>query len=317
MIVVLPALGGETISPRWPLPIGESRSTIRGVRSVLPSFSLEVELLVGEERRQVLEAGPQAGDLGIETRDAVDAQQRGVLLVRGRRAEAAHDHVALAQVVTANLVDRDVDVVGRRVVALRAQEAVAVVAQVQQAFDLESSEPLRLRRLRRFRPPCSLVNSRGCALRDWLFWRSRGCDWRSAPLSFVVGSPVTVVSFEGDDSTLVADVATVAASAPLAWALISEANSLTSSSKSSAGVATVRLDRTTREGDSVATAVVTGLGETSPMMASMREALLARAVTSTPFTLAMVWRSSRVLDSRSDLSGEGFSAINVPFSPLA
>ena len=27
--VVLPALGGETISPRWPLPIGAIRSTIR------------------------------------------------------------------------------------------------------------------------------------------------------------------------------------------------------------------------------------------------------------------------------------------------
>ena len=29
--VVLPALGGETIKPRWPLPIGEMRSTIRAV----------------------------------------------------------------------------------------------------------------------------------------------------------------------------------------------------------------------------------------------------------------------------------------------
>ena len=37
MTVVLPALGGETMRPRWPLPIGASRSTMRGVRSVLPS----------------------------------------------------------------------------------------------------------------------------------------------------------------------------------------------------------------------------------------------------------------------------------------
>ena len=29
MTVVLPAFGGETIMPRWPLPIGESRSMIR------------------------------------------------------------------------------------------------------------------------------------------------------------------------------------------------------------------------------------------------------------------------------------------------
>ena len=38
--VVLPALGGETIMPRWPLPIGESRSTIRAVRlSLSPGIS--------------------------------------------------------------------------------------------------------------------------------------------------------------------------------------------------------------------------------------------------------------------------------------
>ena len=38
MTVVLPALGGETMSPRWPLPMGASRSTMRGVRSVFPSI---------------------------------------------------------------------------------------------------------------------------------------------------------------------------------------------------------------------------------------------------------------------------------------
>ena len=31
--IVLPALGGATIRPRWPLPIGESRSTTRMLRS--------------------------------------------------------------------------------------------------------------------------------------------------------------------------------------------------------------------------------------------------------------------------------------------
>ena len=33
--VVLPALGGETIIPRWPLPIGEIRSTIRATMLAL------------------------------------------------------------------------------------------------------------------------------------------------------------------------------------------------------------------------------------------------------------------------------------------
>ena len=31
--IVLPALGGETISPRWPLPIGATRSMARAVKS--------------------------------------------------------------------------------------------------------------------------------------------------------------------------------------------------------------------------------------------------------------------------------------------
>jgi hypothetical protein len=31
--IVLPAFGGETIRPRWPLPIGATRSIMRAVRS--------------------------------------------------------------------------------------------------------------------------------------------------------------------------------------------------------------------------------------------------------------------------------------------
>ena len=39
MTVVLPALGGDTIMPRCPLPIGEIRSTIRAVRLSLSPAS--------------------------------------------------------------------------------------------------------------------------------------------------------------------------------------------------------------------------------------------------------------------------------------
>ena len=31
--IVLPAFGGETMRPRWPLPIGATRSMVRAVRS--------------------------------------------------------------------------------------------------------------------------------------------------------------------------------------------------------------------------------------------------------------------------------------------
>ena len=34
MIIVLPALDGETIRPRWPLPIGEAMSMTRPIRLV-------------------------------------------------------------------------------------------------------------------------------------------------------------------------------------------------------------------------------------------------------------------------------------------
>ncbi len=53
-MMVLPAFGGETTSPRWPRPIGETRSMIRAVMSsVLPVPALQFELLGGEFRRQV------------------------------------------------------------------------------------------------------------------------------------------------------------------------------------------------------------------------------------------------------------------------
>ncbi len=79
--VVLPALGGETISPRWPFPIGEIRSMIRAVMFVGSSASSILQLLVGEQRREVLEAAPVPGLLGVLAVDLVDAQQRRVLLV--------------------------------------------------------------------------------------------------------------------------------------------------------------------------------------------------------------------------------------------
>ena len=68
MIVVLPALGGDTMRPRWPLPIGEMRSMIRAVMLFGVARALEPELLVGEQRGEVLEAGTLRGLLGVERR---------------------------------------------------------------------------------------------------------------------------------------------------------------------------------------------------------------------------------------------------------
>ena len=61
MTVVLPALGGDTIRPRWPFPIGEIRSMIRAVMFVGSDGRSSVRRDVGEQRGEVLEAGPLAG----------------------------------------------------------------------------------------------------------------------------------------------------------------------------------------------------------------------------------------------------------------
>jgi hypothetical protein len=54
--MVLPAFGGETIRPRWPLPIGATRSMMRAVRSSRAAVALlQAQALVREQRRQVLE----------------------------------------------------------------------------------------------------------------------------------------------------------------------------------------------------------------------------------------------------------------------
>ncbi len=168
------------------------------------------------------------------------------------------------------------------------------------------SRPLRLRRFRRLRPAESLPKSRGWRSgRGWVFWR--GFCWRSEP--FALGAVGAVSVVVADSVSLVATGRSLEASA---------ANSPSRSSKSSVGVATVRRERTARETDSAESPFgeESPLGTGSPMIASISEALEARADTSTPFTLAMVWRSSRVLDSRSDRSGEGFTAIGIPFVPL-
>ena len=83
------------------------------------------------KRRRVLRL------LGVEARDRVDAEQRGVLLVARRGPARALDRVALAEGEALRLADRDVDVLGRRQVALRADEAVALVAQVEEPADLD------------------------------------------------------------------------------------------------------------------------------------------------------------------------------------
>ena len=61
MIVVLPAFGGDTMMPRWPLPIGDDEVDDPGRHVRRVARVLEVQLLVGEQRREVLEARAALG----------------------------------------------------------------------------------------------------------------------------------------------------------------------------------------------------------------------------------------------------------------
>ena len=79
---------------------------IRAVMFVGSSASSMLQLLVREQRREVLEAATVARLLGVLAVDRVDAQQRRVLLVAAGRAAGALDVVAPAQAELADLLHR-------------------------------------------------------------------------------------------------------------------------------------------------------------------------------------------------------------------
>ena len=81
--VVLPALAGDRISPRWPLPTGAMRLMRR---CEVLRVGLEVEHLVREDRYQRIEVRSPTGKLGIDPVHGVDPGEAPVpLLVLGGR----------------------------------------------------------------------------------------------------------------------------------------------------------------------------------------------------------------------------------------
>jgi hypothetical protein len=118
-ITVLPAFGGATIRPRWPLPIGAIMSMTRLVMfSSLPMSRSSSSVLGRVQRRQVLEQDLVLGGLRRLAIDAVDLDQGEVALAFLGRADLAFDGVAGAQVEAADLARADVDVVGAGEVGL-------------------------------------------------------------------------------------------------------------------------------------------------------------------------------------------------------
>ena len=139
----MPALGGLTISARWPLPervdeVDEPLAQVLRVR-------LEVDQLDRVDRRQVPEVRAAAGGVGVDAVDAVDADQAPELLALARRADGAGDAVADAEAEAAHLARRDVDVVGAGQQAVAAHEAVAVVHDVEDAEGIVQPGTLGLR----------------------------------------------------------------------------------------------------------------------------------------------------------------------------
>ena len=134
--IVLPALGGETIRPRWPLPIGATRSMTRVVR--MPRLGLEAQPLLRVERRQLAElrpgCGPSPGSTPLTVSRRTSALNFSLALALARLAHGAGDRVALAQAGLADLRQRDVDVVRAGQVARRPDERV-VVEDVEDAGD--------------------------------------------------------------------------------------------------------------------------------------------------------------------------------------
>ena len=137
-IIVLPALGGETMRPRWPLPIGATRSMTRVGQ--VAGLGLQAQPLLRVERGQLVELGavarasPGRPPLTVSSRTSALNFVARWLLALARLPDGAGDGVALAQAVLLDLGERDVDVVRAGQVAGGADEGV-VVEDVEDAGD--------------------------------------------------------------------------------------------------------------------------------------------------------------------------------------
>ena len=118
------------------LALADGRQQIHHAAGVVILDGLELQALVGIERRQVVEEDLVARFLGRLEVDGVHLDQREVALAFLGRADLAGDGVAGAQVEAADLRGRDVDVVrARQVIVLRrAQEAEPVGQAFEYAF---------------------------------------------------------------------------------------------------------------------------------------------------------------------------------------
>ena len=106
--------------------------------------ALEVDQLVRVDRGQVVEDGPVTGGFDVDAVDGIDAEHPPVLLGFARRANGAADPIADPEAEAADLAGADVDVVWARQEAMAAEEAEALVDDVEDAGRVGVAGALRL-----------------------------------------------------------------------------------------------------------------------------------------------------------------------------
>ncbi len=118
------------------LPLPDRAQQIDDARLDAAVLALEVELVLGVERRQVVEQDLVLGRFGALEVDRLDAQQGEVAFALLGRPHLARDGVAGVEIEALDLGGRDIDVVRPRqvVVGRRAQEAVALGQDLEHAL---------------------------------------------------------------------------------------------------------------------------------------------------------------------------------------
>ena len=131
---VLPVLGCATIRARWPLPMGEKRSTTRVERLLWP-FPVRQNFSLGKSGVMNSNCTRSRDVLGRQPVDFVHADQREILLALLRRTDRSVHGVTGLESEKFDLRRRNVDVVGRVqvVVVRRTQESVTVGHDLQHA----------------------------------------------------------------------------------------------------------------------------------------------------------------------------------------
>jgi hypothetical protein len=126
------------------LPLADRVDEVHEALREVLRVRLEVEQVDGVNRREVTEVRPAAGRIRIDAVDRVNAEQAPVLLALARGAHRPVDAIADPQPEAADLAGADVHVVRPGHQPVAAEEAVALVHDIEDAGAVVLPEPLGL-----------------------------------------------------------------------------------------------------------------------------------------------------------------------------